>query len=234
MAARRLLLIGTAVLVGATLIARGATGDEYAWLDLAVGSPYVAVAAAIVCAAALWRRRSVLAIGTAALVAVALALQVSWYYLERPSDVGPHAEVRVMAANINRGQADASSFVEIAEQSADVITVAELTPEAVARFAKFGINDVFRHSHLIPAPDAGGIVALSQSRQHGTIATTIWPTFHRRFWPGLRPSSTGGEPALAGGHSQSAGSPGSLSALRNQRPSRRPSSFSRNKSTKSR
>ena len=107
---------------------------------------------------ALWRRRSVLAIGAAAPVTVALALQVSWFYPGRPPDVGPHAEVRVMAANINRGQVDAVSFMAVAERNADVITVAELTPEAVERFAKAGINVVSRHRtssrHRTPAGPA--------------------------------------------------------------------------------
>ena len=147
----------TAVVVAATLVARAQPVTSMPRLVLAVGAPYIALAAAVVVGAALWRRRSVLAIGTAVLVTVALTLQVSWYYLGRPPDVGPHAEVRVMAANINRGRADSASFVAVAERNADVITVAELTPEAVGRFARAGINDVFRHSHLIPAPDAGGI-----------------------------------------------------------------------------
>ena len=153
----RAVLAGTAVLVAATLVARAQPVTSMPRLVLAVGAPYIALAAAIVVGLALWRRRSILAIGTAVLVTVALAIQVSWYYLGRPPDVGLHAEVRVMAANINRGQADAASFVAIAERNADVITVAELTPEAVGRFAQAGINEVFRHSHLIPAPDAGGI-----------------------------------------------------------------------------
>ena len=156
-ATRNVPLIATAVVVAATLIARAQPVTRMPRLVLAVGAPYVALAAATVVAAALWRRRGALAIGTAALVTVALAPQVSWYYQGRPADIGPYAEVRVMAANINRGQADPSSFVEIAEQSADAITVAELTSEAVAGFAQAGIRDVFRHSHLIPAPDAGGI-----------------------------------------------------------------------------
>ena len=150
-------LAGTAVLVAATLVARAQPVTSMPRLVLAVGAPYIALAAACFVAVALWRRRSVLALGTAALVTIALAVQVSWYYVGRPPDVGPHAEVRVMAANINRGRADAASFVAIAERNAEVITVAELTPEAVARFAEEGINDVFRHAHLIPAPDAGGI-----------------------------------------------------------------------------
>ena len=82
-----------------------------------------------------------------------------------------------MVANINRGQADAASFMAVAERNADVITVAELTPEAVVRFAEADINDMFRHSHLIPAPDAGGIGiwsryplrVLSAPRHRGTL-----------------------------------------------------------------
>jgi endonuclease/exonuclease/phosphatase (EEP) superfamily protein YafD len=187
-----------AALVAAALIARAQPVTNMPRLVLAVGAPYVALAAAIVVAVALWRRRSVVAVGTAALVTAVLAQQVSWYYLGRPSDVGPHAEVRVMAANINRGQADASSFVEIAEHSADVITVAELTPEAVARFAQAGINDAFRHLHLIPAPDAGGIGiwsryplrVLSAPRHRGALL----PAAQVRI-PGVR-----FDPVLAGVH----------------------------------
>ena len=72
MAARTVLLIATAVLVALSLIARAQPVTNMPRLVLAVGAPYVALAAAIVCAVALWRQRSVLAIGTAALVAVAL------------------------------------------------------------------------------------------------------------------------------------------------------------------
>ena len=57
----------------------------------------------------------------------------------------------MLVANINRGQAEAASFVALAECNADVITVAELTPEAVERFRVAGIDTVFRHAHLMPA-----------------------------------------------------------------------------------
>ena len=86
-----------------------------------------------------------------------MAVQVSWYYVGRPPEVGQHAEIRVLAANINRGQAEATAFVALAENNADVITVVELTAEAVERFRGAGIDTVFRHAHLTPGPDAGGI-----------------------------------------------------------------------------
>lgn len=151
------LLAGTAVLVAATLIARAQPVSSMLRLVLAVGAPYVAVVAACGVALVLWRRRSLLAVATAVLVTVAAAIQVSWYYLGRPLEVGPHAEIRVLAANIRLGQADADSFVAMAQNNTDVITVAELTPEAVERFRAAGIDTVFRHSHLLPAPDAAGI-----------------------------------------------------------------------------
>jgi len=150
------LLGGTAMLVAATLIARAQPVSSMLRLVLAVGAPYVAVAPCGV-ALVLWRRRSLLAVATAVLVMIAVAIQVSWYYLGRPPEIGPHAEIRVLAANIRLGQADADSFLAMAQNNADVITVAELTPEAVERFWGAGIDTVFRHSHLIPAPDAGGI-----------------------------------------------------------------------------
>jgi len=57
------------------------------------------------------------AIGKAALVTVAVAIQVSWYYGGNPSDDGPHAEVRMMAANVNRGEADAAPFMVVSESA---------------------------------------------------------------------------------------------------------------------
>jgi endonuclease/exonuclease/phosphatase (EEP) superfamily protein YafD len=47
--------------------------------------------------------------------------------------------------------------VLLAKESADVVTVSELTPEAVERFSQAGIDEAFPYSVLIPAADAGGI-----------------------------------------------------------------------------
>ena len=143
------LLGGTAVLVAATLIARAQPVSSMLRLILAVGAPYVALAATFGVALALWRRRSILAVATAILATVAAAIQVSWYYLGCPPEEGRHAEIRVLAANIRLGRADADSFVALAGRNADVITVAELTPEAVERFRAAGLDTAFRHSHLM-------------------------------------------------------------------------------------
>jgi endonuclease/exonuclease/phosphatase (EEP) superfamily protein YafD len=47
--------------------------------------------------------------------------------------------------------------VKLAKENADVITVAELTPEAVERFNAAGLAETFPYSQLIPRPGAGGI-----------------------------------------------------------------------------
>jgi endonuclease/exonuclease/phosphatase (EEP) superfamily protein YafD len=86
-----------------------------------------------------------------------VAIQVSWYYVRHPVDLGPHADIRVLASNLRYGRADPTSFVGLAKASADVITVAELTPEAVTRFTEAGIEETFPYSVLIPRPGAGGI-----------------------------------------------------------------------------
>jgi endonuclease/exonuclease/phosphatase (EEP) superfamily protein YafD len=67
------------------------------------------------------------------------------------------ADIRVLASNLRLGQADPRSFVLLATESADVVTVSELTAEAVDRFSQAGINDAFPYSVLIPGPGAGGI-----------------------------------------------------------------------------
>jgi len=56
------LLGGIAALVAATLIARAQPVSSMLRLILAVGAPYVALAAAFCVALALWRRRSALAL----------------------------------------------------------------------------------------------------------------------------------------------------------------------------
>jgi endonuclease/exonuclease/phosphatase (EEP) superfamily protein YafD len=90
-------------------------------------------------------------------MAATLAIQVSWYYLGRPADVGEHVDVRVLSSNLHSGQADASSLVGLAKETADVICVSELTPEEVRRFLLAGIEKQFPYSVLMPAPAAEGI-----------------------------------------------------------------------------
>ena len=171
----------------ATLVARALPLSNVIALVVAVGSPYVPLVALAGLVMFVLCRRILLSIVTVAVLAVTVAVQVPWYYLGRPADVGQHADIRVLSSNLRKGQADASSFVELAKANADVITVSELTPEEVGRFSQAGIEEVFPYSVLTPAPDAGGIglysrfpVAGSPPAKHRGI-----PTVRLRV-PGVR------------------------------------------------
>lgn len=126
-------------------------------LVLAVGSTLVPLAALVGLALAVLARRVVLSIIGVGLLIAAVVVQGSWYYGGRPADIGDYTALRVLSSNIQQGRVDAADFVQLASQNADVITVAELTPEAVQSITDAGIGVSFPYSHLIPGADSGGI-----------------------------------------------------------------------------
>ncbi|MEI6252285.1 MAG: endonuclease/exonuclease/phosphatase family protein [Mycobacteriaceae bacterium] len=117
-------------------------------LVLSVGATFVPLIALTGLMLAVLSRRVVLSIVGVLLVTATLAVQVSWYYMGRPAHVGTHTEIRVLSSNLRYGRADPDEFVGLASRSADVITVAELTPEAVQRFTEAGIAKSFPYSEL--------------------------------------------------------------------------------------
>jgi endonuclease/exonuclease/phosphatase (EEP) superfamily protein YafD len=140
-----------------TLVVRTLPLTNLVALVIAVGSPYVPLVALSGLFSAVRFRRRILSIAALTVVVATVVVQMPWYYSRRPADVGFYADIRVLSSNLRNGQSDASAFVAMARESADVITVSELTPEAVLRFSKSGIDDTFPFSVLIPAQGAGGI-----------------------------------------------------------------------------
>ncbi|MCW1960048.1 MAG: endonuclease/exonuclease/phosphatase family protein, partial [Mycobacterium sp.] len=126
-------------------------------LVLSVGATFVPLIALTGLIMAVLSRRYVLAIMGVFLVTATVAIQVSWYYFGHAPNISQHKDIRVLASNIRYGRADPRQFVGLAKDSADVVTVAELTPEAVERFSQAGINDAFPYSILKPGPGASGI-----------------------------------------------------------------------------
>lgn len=127
-------------------------------LVVAVGAPYISLAVALSgVALALLSRRVILSVVAVCVAVAALAIQVPWYYIGNSPVADSPAGVRVLSSNLRLGQADPSSFVAIAKQNADVITVSELTPKAVENFESAGIASDFPHTVLDPRPGAGGI-----------------------------------------------------------------------------
>ncbi|BBX09855.1 hypothetical protein MAIC_46580 [Mycolicibacterium aichiense] len=139
------------------LIARTQPIANMPGLMLAVGSPYVWLAAFAGLVAAASRRRFLLSMVAVAVAAASLALQISWYFLGQAPDIVAHQEIRVLSSNLRYGQADPHFLVKLANANADVITVSELTPEEVQRLHHAGVDAAFPYSHLLPAPGAGGI-----------------------------------------------------------------------------
>lgn len=126
-------------------------------LLIAVGTPCVPLLALVALVASLALRRVVLSFIAVGLLTAALALQLPWYYLGRPAGVGQHTEITVLSSNLRKGHADPAFVVGLARERADVLTVSELTPEEVTRFARAGINATFPYSVVEPADGAGGI-----------------------------------------------------------------------------
>ncbi len=140
------------------LIARTQPVSSIPRLVLAVGSTFVPLAALIGLLLAVAARRRVLAIFGVFIFTATLAIQANWYVVSNPKNLaGPVAEIRVLSSNLRYGRAEPNGFVLLAKGNADVITVAELTPEAVERFNRAGLTEAFPYSQLIPAPGAGGI-----------------------------------------------------------------------------
>ncbi|MDN4520341.1 endonuclease/exonuclease/phosphatase family protein [Mycolicibacterium austroafricanum] len=141
----------------ATLVIRALPLPNNLALVIAVGSPYVVLVALLGLVVAVLNRLKVLSIAAVVVTAASVAVQVHWYYGGRSGGVAAErVDMRVLSANLRYGRTNPAEFVELARRSADLITVTELTSEAVQRFYDAGIDEEFPHSMLFPAPDAGG------------------------------------------------------------------------------
>ena len=141
----------------AVLITRVLPLNSLLTLVLAATSPYVPLVAALGLTLAALHRRKLLSLVGGVLLITTIALQVQWYYVGDPSQAGAHTPIRVLSSNLRHGQADAGRFVGLAASSADIITVSELTAEAVTRFREAGIRKTFPYSILIARPGAEGM-----------------------------------------------------------------------------
>ncbi len=160
--AGRALLTAVTVLalafVAVALVARTQPVSSIPRLIIAVGSAFVPLAALVGLVLAIVGRRRILAIVAVFLLTATLAIQAKWYVVGNPTNLaGPVAELRVLSSNLRYGRAEPTGFVRLAKDNADVITVAELTPEAIECFNRAGMEETFPHSQLIPAPGGGGI-----------------------------------------------------------------------------
>ena len=144
--------------VVAALLARTVSLTNLAALVLAASFPYVPVTALCALILSALCRMKWLSVAGVILLTVSVAIQVPWHDIARSSSAGPPGtDVRVLSSNIQKGEADTASFIGLAVDSADIITVSELTAEAVTRFQEAGIRKTFPYSILVPRPGAGGM-----------------------------------------------------------------------------
>lgn len=122
-------------------------------------TPYAAVTAIVPVAVALVAREWILA-AVAALALAALVLAVAPRALDGPQLAGADAAGRplvVMSTNLLFGDADPRDVLRIArEHGADVLSLQELTPAAVAQLDAAGARRLFPHRVLRPSASATG------------------------------------------------------------------------------
>lgn len=144
--------------VVAALITRTVPLTNLPALVLAASFPYVPLAALLGLIVSALCRRKLLTVAGIALLTMSVAIQVPWRDVGRGFDTdAPGTDLRVLSTNIQKGEADTASFIALAVNSADIITMSELTAEAAARFREGGLRKTFPYSILIPRPGAGGM-----------------------------------------------------------------------------
>ncbi|NLG54318.1 MAG: endonuclease/exonuclease/phosphatase family protein [Rhodococcus sp.] len=101
-------------------------------------------------------RKWVIAAVATVVVAAAMATQAPLYVgsLDEP---GEGTTLRVLQANIMLGESDAADLVQqISRRDVDILTIEELTDDAVQRLADEGIDQLLPEQFLVPKPDGGG------------------------------------------------------------------------------
>jgi endonuclease/exonuclease/phosphatase (EEP) superfamily protein YafD len=122
-------------------------------------TPYVALAAVVPIALALVLRRWAAA-GAAFAVAVvlgALVLPRAFGGPTEPAGGAAGSSLRVLAANVKFGKADAEALASMADAlEVDVLAISELTPEFAARLERTTVGRTLSETALGGAPRAGG------------------------------------------------------------------------------
>ncbi|TNY36856.1 endonuclease/exonuclease/phosphatase family protein [Thermomonospora catenispora] len=153
-----------------------APGIDAAAVPLASFTPYIAASSVLPIAfAALLRRPRAVAGG--AVVALTLACCVLPRALGggQPDARGP--ALRVLTVNLLFGQADPRAVRDLVRRhDVDVLSLQELTPQAVARLREAGLERLLPHTVLSPRPGAGGtgLYARHPLRALPTVPDTVF------------------------------------------------------------
>lgn len=139
----------------ATMRFVGIDGNRYTAALLAL-TPYWTGAGLLLGILALMLRHWWIGV-TVVAVAVALAAVLVPRLVPVPAPVASGRQVRIMAANLYLGRADAKSIVELVrEHNVDVLNLEELTPRAVEEFDRAGLFEVLPYRVLEPESEGAG------------------------------------------------------------------------------
>ncbi|YCK40747.1 endonuclease/exonuclease/phosphatase family protein [Actinomadura sp. ATCC 39365] len=129
---------------------------DWPWVPVVAFTPHAAVGAALALALAGLLRRW--AAGAVALVTVlALGFAVLPRALPDPAPAGRGAPLRVLAANLLVGRADATDLAGLVRSlRPDVLTLQEFTPLAERRLEAAGLRELLPYAVTRPAEGAGG------------------------------------------------------------------------------
>jgi endonuclease/exonuclease/phosphatase (EEP) superfamily protein YafD len=144
------------VVAAAALIARYLPISHEVVLVLAAASPYLTAAALASMVLFGVARRWVLTILASLLCLVMITVVAPRYFGPEKED-RPAVALRVVSANLGLGQADSRAVVELADTSADVLVVQEMTPQVAAAMSAAGLESTFPHRVIDPRPMAAGI-----------------------------------------------------------------------------
>lgn len=155
-------------ILGAILIALGVVALAAPYLPIPGHTALVAVtvspllipAAPLAVVVLLWGRHWVLAAVAVVLTAALIAVQLPWYL--RASPAPDSVAVRTMTVNMLHGRADAAAVTRVATDSADIVMVQEITPDAVVRLKAAGMDETFPYSAIDARPGAAGTALYSR------------------------------------------------------------------------
>ncbi|MGK2904571.1 MAG: endonuclease/exonuclease/phosphatase family protein [Mycobacterium sp.] len=144
-----------AAAAGVALVARYLPIGNHPVLVLAALAPYLMLGAPVAVLIFLVARRWIPA-AVALTLTGALALTQAPLFVADRAPEGDGVGFRVMSANIFLGLVDPQPFVELAIARADVLSVQELTPDAVRLFGAAGLDEAFPYRIIDPRPGASG------------------------------------------------------------------------------
>ncbi len=177
--ARRLGLIVSWALIGAwgvwALVRLTGIGSGYPLEALLAFTPIVAATAVVPVIAALVARNWAGAAVAAAVLALFAAMVLPRAFGgQTEAEGGNGPELRVLAANVELGKANAADLVELVDHlDVDVLSVEELTPKLVAKLDRAGIARLLGDRVLAPGPRATGSGLYARSGLGPGTTTTM-------------------------------------------------------------